>query len=155
LGGADSFTAGHPRGTPASFVPPAKSLIVRPDDFLSPTERMGYDKLPIYPGDATRTALAADVAKENPAGPTRVVPWGTDPIQHWFWKYHDPAHWIGPPIPPEEKKRIGGDPVADYYRDTDELIGRILALLRESDTVLVVSDHGAGPVTQYDPNKSA
>jgi len=155
LGGADSFTARRPGVTPASFVPTAMSLIVRPDDFLSPTERMVYDKLRIYPVDATRTALAEYVLKENPADLTMIYLWGTDPIQHWFWKYHDPAHWIGPPIPPEEKKRIGGDPVADYYRDTDELIGRILALLRESDTVLVVSDHGAGPVTQYDPNKSA
>jgi predicted AlkP superfamily phosphohydrolase/phosphomutase len=150
LGGA-AFTAEHPGVTPATFLPTAMSLIVRPDDFLSPTERKFHHEYLIYPVDATRTAMAEYVLQENPADLTMIYLWGTDPAQHWFWKYHDPTHFIGLPTPEEETADV--DPVADYYRDTDELLGRMLALLRPSDTVIVVSDHGAGPVTKYDPKK--
>jgi predicted AlkP superfamily phosphohydrolase/phosphomutase len=91
------------------------------------------------------------VLQEKPADLTMIYLWGTDPTQHWFWKYHDPASWPGPPIPPDEM--VSGDLVDDYYRDTDEFLGRILARTRPSDTIIVVSDHGAGPVTHYDPKK--
>src|SRR4029453_15101089 len=83
---------------------------------------------------------------------TMIYLWGIDPTQHWFWNYHDPVHSVGPPIPAEVRAMIG-DPVAEYYRDTDELLGRILARVRPSDTVIVVSDHGAGPMTKEDPKK--
>jgi predicted AlkP superfamily phosphohydrolase/phosphomutase len=150
-GGASSFTVEHPGVTPASFVDTATSLIVRPDDFLLPAERKHHEQYLIYPVDATRTAIAEHVLQEKPADLTMIYLWGVDPTQHWFWKYHDPSHWPGPPIPDSEK--MSGDPVADYYRDTDQFLGRILARLRPTDTVIVVSDHGAGPVTKYDPKK--
>jgi predicted AlkP superfamily phosphohydrolase/phosphomutase len=152
LGGADVSTE-HPGVTPISFMPTAMSLIVRPEDFPSPAERKFHEEFRIYPVDATRTAIAEYALSEMPADLTMIYLWGVDPTQHWFWKYHDPAHWIGLPIPKEEMERIG-DPVSKYYRDTDEFLGRILAKLRPSDTIIVVSDHGAGPVTKYDPKKA-
>jgi predicted AlkP superfamily phosphohydrolase/phosphomutase len=78
--------------------------------------------------------------------------WGIDPMQHYFWKYHDPDHWLGPAIPTEELA-LSGDLVADYYRDTDDLLARIVAETGPDDTIVIVSDHGAGPVTDYDPSK--
>jgi len=150
VGGTDSLTPEHPGASPVSFVPTAMSLIVRADDFLSPRERAFHERYPFYPVDATRTAIAEYVLQEHPADLSMIYLWGIDPTQHNFWKYHDPAHWVGPPIQPDELA-FAGDAVADYYRDTDAFLGRILSHLRPRDTVVIVSDHGAGPVTKYDP----
>jgi predicted AlkP superfamily phosphohydrolase/phosphomutase len=152
VGGTDSFTAEHPGVYPASFNDTAMSLIVHADDFLSPTERAFHERYPVYPVDATRTAIAEEVLQKHPADLTMIYLWGVDPMQHYFWKYHDPSSWIGPPMQ-EGEAALNGDLVADYYRDTDVFIGRILSHLRPTDTVMVVSDHGAGPITHYDPKK--
>jgi len=62
---------------------------------------------------------------------------GLDRVQHGFWKYHDPDH----------RQYVPGNGfesvVRDYYAYLDEEIGTILRLLRDEDTVLVASDHGA------------
>ena len=148
-GGTDSLTAQYPGVSPASYLPRAMSLIVYPEDFLSPLEQSLHKQFLIYPVDATRTAIAEDLFETHPADLTMIYLWGIDPTQHLFWKYHDPASWVGPPLSPGEKLR--GDLVADYYRDTDVLLGRLLAYVRPNDTVMIVSDHGAGPVAKYDP----
>lgn len=152
IGGVDSLTAEHPGVHPVEFVPTAMSMIVRADDFLSPRERSFHERYPVYPVDATRTAIAEHVLSERPADLSMIYLWGIDPIQHYFWKYHQPDRWPGPPIPQDELT-LAGDQVVSYYRDTDAFLGRILARLRPSDTVVIVSDHGAGPVTEYDPKK--
>ena len=62
---------------------------------------------------------------------------GLDRVQHGFWKYHDPLH----------RNHVAGSPfadvVSDYYAYLDQEIGETLRLVRDDDTVLVVSDHGA------------
>jgi hypothetical protein len=148
IGGTDSFTAEHPGVHPPSFLETAMSLVVHPEDFLSPSERDLHEKFRIYPVDATRTAIAENVLTEHPADLTMIYLWGIDPTQHLFWRYHEPASWVGPPMDPDETV-LHGDPVADYYRDTDVFLGRILSHLRPNDTVVIVSDHGAGPATEF------
>ncbi|HWP66716.1 MAG TPA: alkaline phosphatase family protein [Candidatus Limnocylindria bacterium] len=152
VGGTDSFTDEHPGVYPERFVPTVMSLIVRPEDYLSRREREFHTRHPVHPVDETRTAIAEHVLAEHPADLSMIYLWGIDPMQHYFWKYHDPASWIGPPMQ-EGEAALNGDLVADYYRDTDAFVGRILARLRPTDTVLIVSDHGAGPITMYDPKK--
>jgi predicted AlkP superfamily phosphohydrolase/phosphomutase len=152
VGGTDSFSAEHPGVSPASFVPKVMSLIVRPEDFLSPRERAFHERTPVYPVDATRTAIAEHVLQEHSADLSMIYLWGIDPMQHYFWKYYDPGSWLGPPMS-EDELALNGDLVTEYYRDTDVFLGRILAHLRPDDTVVIVSDHGAGPVTKYDPKK--
>lgn len=60
-----------------------------------------------------------------------------DRMHHAFWSYFDPAH----------RRYQAGNPFEDrmlaFYRETDERIGRLLAMLEEKTCVLVVSDHGA------------
>lgn len=63
---------------------------------------------------------------------------GVDRVHHGFWKYHDPRH----------RQHVPGNPYAtlihDYYSYIDEEIGKLLELVDEDDTnILVVSDHGA------------
>jgi predicted AlkP superfamily phosphohydrolase/phosphomutase len=62
---------------------------------------------------------------------------GLDRIHHGFWKYHDPEHRQ------HEPDSRFATVVRDYYRHLDEEIGKVLELLEEDTTVLIVSDHGA------------
>ncbi|MEK6239310.1 MAG: alkaline phosphatase family protein, partial [Planctomycetales bacterium] len=62
---------------------------------------------------------------------------GLDRTHHGFWKYHDPEH----------RKYEAGNPyenvVRDYYLHLDEEVGRVLELLDDETSVLILSDHGA------------
>jgi len=97
-GGTDSFTAQYPGVYPPSFNDTAMSLVVYPEDFLSPSEQKVHEQFRIYPVDATRTAIAEEVLANHPADLTMIYLWGIDPTQHLFWKFHDPKSWIGPPM---------------------------------------------------------
>ena len=60
----------------------------------------------------------------------------TDQVQHFMWNYHE-----------DESK--DWDPVFDIYKKADEAIGKINDKLNEDDTLLIMSDHGFGPLN-YD-----
>lgn len=65
------------------------------------------------------------------------VDMGPDRIHHGLWKYSDPAHPKFQPGNPYENT------IAKYYRFLDERIGRLLDMLPDDTTVLLMSDHGA------------
>ena len=151
-GGPGSLTAEHPGVYPVALAPELERLFVRPEDFVTANERLFHKQFKMYPVDATRTAIAERLMTERPADLTMVYLWGVDPTQHYFWKEYQPESWVGPPIDPTEQA-LNRDRIPDYYRDTDEFVRRLLAHTGPRDTVIIVSDHGAGPVTHYDPQK--
>lgn len=153
VGGAVPSTGEGHGVHPAERAAELAELFVRPADFLHPDERRFHEITNVYPVDLTRVGIAERLlAEAPPADLALVYLWGIDPIQHYFWKYYEPDRWVGPPVTPQEVADFGGV-IPDYYRDTDELLGRLLADMGPRDTVIVVSDHGAGPATAYDPNK--
>jgi predicted AlkP superfamily phosphohydrolase/phosphomutase len=64
-----------------------------------------------------------------------------DSVQHCFWKYMDP-HSSGPT---EEERRRFGDAIPRTYEALDEAVGQIREALPQDTTLIVMSDHGAGP----------
>ncbi len=62
---------------------------------------------------------------------------GVDRLHHGFWKYHDATH------PKHEPNNPFINAIHDYYIWLDQQIGRVLELLDDDTTVIVVSDHGA------------
>ncbi len=69
----------------------------------------------------------------------------TDYIQHRFWKYIDPHH-------PEYKAEnsVGyREMFLKFYQKIDEILGNFLKMVDERTTVIVMSDHGAGPLHKY------
>jgi predicted AlkP superfamily phosphohydrolase/phosphomutase len=62
----------------------------------------------------------------------------TDLAQHWFWKSMDPAH---PHRQPGDEQYTQA--ILQVYQHVDQLIGRYMA---EKKTLVVLSDHGSGPV---------
>ena len=68
----------------------------------------------------------------------------TDGAAHFFWKYHDASH---PLYDPDQAAQLGGT-IGDIYRRCDRRIGQLLEHLSQEEpyNVLVVSDHGQGPM---------
>lgn len=61
----------------------------------------------------------------------------TDRVQHFFWKYLDPGH-------PEHSKYGGA--IAQAYIRLDAALGRIMEKAGPGANVMMVSDHGSGPL---------
>lgn len=66
-----------------------------------------------------------------------------DRVQHFFWKYMDTRH---PAYDPGLARRYGSV-IADFYGYLDRTVEEIIDRAGEDTTVIVLSDHGAGPNT--------
>lgn len=61
----------------------------------------------------------------------------SDRVQHFFWKYLDKAH-------PDHARH--GDSIAKVYERLDKTLGRLIDAAGGDSTVIMVSDHGSGPL---------
>src|SRR6266487_5589163 len=66
-----------------------------------------------------------------------------DTVQHHFWHYMDPTHYLHNPAAVERF----GDAVLRVYQRLDEAVGQILKKRSSETSVLIVSDHGGGPTS--------
>ena len=69
----------------------------------------------------------------------------TDEGSHKYWHYLDPDHHLHKP---EEATKFG-DSIQKLYTAADEAIGALLQHMSENDTLIVMSDHGFGPVEGF------
>jgi predicted AlkP superfamily phosphohydrolase/phosphomutase len=69
-----------------------------------------------------------------------VVDMGPDRLHHGFWKFFDKNHPKYTPQNPFE------DSIREYYVFLDTQIAKLIELIPEDTTILVVSDHGAQPM---------
>jgi predicted AlkP superfamily phosphohydrolase/phosphomutase len=70
---------------------------------------------------------------------------GPDRMQHEFWHLLDPSH---PQHSPAERRRYG-NVILDFMRQVDASVGRLVEALDEDAVILVMSDHGFGPVRRF------
>jgi predicted AlkP superfamily phosphohydrolase/phosphomutase len=68
----------------------------------------------------------------------------TDILQHWLWKYMDESHSLHEPV--IDSALANG--VLRIYVLLDQYIGRLLDKL-ENNILMIMSDHGAGPLEKY------
>jgi predicted AlkP superfamily phosphohydrolase/phosphomutase len=66
----------------------------------------------------------------------------TDIVQHCFWSYMDPLH---PLHNPDEFHEYGGV-IKEIYVHIDRVLGQIQKNLDSNTSLVVMSDHGAGPL---------
>jgi len=76
-----------------------------------------------------------------------IVFYGTDELQHVFWKYMQPQ--LFKDVPQEEIKKFGSV-IYRYYEDFDKFLGKLLKVIDKDTVILIVSDHGFGPNTEND-----
>lgn len=67
-----------------------------------------------------------------------------DSVGHLYWKYLQPE--LYPRTPTEEINRYG-QVIPQIYEDLDAAVGRITETAGDDYTILVMSDHGMGPIT--------
>jgi predicted AlkP superfamily phosphohydrolase/phosphomutase len=67
---------------------------------------------------------------------------GTDKVQHFFWKFSDPLHPEYDPVMADQF----GNAIRDFWIRTDRAVGDLVAAAGPDADVLVVSDHGFGPI---------
>lgn len=63
----------------------------------------------------------------------------TDGISHYFWRYMDPGH-------PHHQAGEFSDAIFRVYGKIDEAVGEILRVTRGEASLILVSDHGFGPL---------
>lgn len=69
----------------------------------------------------------------------------TDWAQHYFWRFHDSSH----PLYDADAAGDYNDAIARLWERVDETVGLVADIAeREDATLLLVSDHGFGPVKQ-------
>ena len=67
---------------------------------------------------------------------------GTDKVMHFFWKFADPEHPDHDPVLAERY----GTAIRDIFVRVDEEIGRLVELAGPDADIIVMSDHGMGPI---------
>jgi predicted AlkP superfamily phosphohydrolase/phosphomutase len=87
--------------------------------------------------EAVEAMLLDQLVRKKPAL-TVAVFLSTDHVSHLFFRFLDPEH----PRYDEALVPQFGDAILRVYQRMDTVIGRVLPLLGERDTLLVVSDHG-------------
>ncbi len=90
-----------------------------------------------------RARLCAHLMQRHPTDLVMIHFFAVDQIQHFFWHFMDRAH---PLYDPEGAHLLGGA-IKDMYHWIDGLVGELLALLPQETSVIVLSDHGAGPLS--------
>jgi predicted AlkP superfamily phosphohydrolase/phosphomutase len=92
-----------------------------------------------------RTAATLHLARTRAWDLLTVVYAAPDRVSHKFWKYMDPTH---PLCTPEGAARFG-QVIPRVYEAVDAAVAELLAALAdEQTTVLILSDHGFGPLRQ-------
>jgi len=66
-----------------------------------------------------------------------------DNVQHQYWKFMDESH---PEHDPRSAKELK-EAIGSIYRELDGVVGRMRTAVGPEGTLLVMSDHGAGPRT--------
>ena len=92
-----------------------------------------------------RTQAALYLMRNKPWDLFTVVYWDTDMVQHETWRLLDPTH---PRHDPDEAA-AHREQILDFHRKVDADVGRLLAEVDSETLVVVMSDHGFGPVHSF------
>jgi predicted AlkP superfamily phosphohydrolase/phosphomutase len=69
----------------------------------------------------------------------------TDTTQHFAWHFMDPGHSRHPARVPADLR----DAILRVYQEMDAVLARLLAQMDERTLLIVMSDHGFGPLEKY------
>ncbi|MBV8098683.1 MAG: alkaline phosphatase family protein [Verrucomicrobia bacterium] len=81
--------------------------------------------------------------EKHPADVMMLTFMSVDTVQHHFWHFLDPNHFLHDPKGAEKF----GKAIQNVYERLDQIVGEFISRLPEETTLFVVSDHGGGPVS--------
>ena len=70
---------------------------------------------------------------------------GADPLQHELWKYIDENH----PRFNSNAEEYVKQAIPSFYKEVDAFLGEMFQALPKDSTILIMSDHGFGPLNRY------
>jgi len=145
----------------SGLLSPAKAQVTYPDDLLQPYRGLHAQDAEPYrvmpsvqykPGNEeafiadlealiqTRTTYAVRLMQDRPWDFMMVHILSTDLAQHALWRHMDPDH------PQHEPGNPYQDGIQRIYQKADETVGALLEQVDDETTVIVMSDHGFGPL---------
>ena len=92
-----------------------------------------------------RTQAALYLMRAKPWDLFTVVYWDTDMVQHETWRLLDPDH----PRHDTDEAAADREKILEFHRKVDADVGRLLAEAGPDTFVVVMSDHGFGPVHSF------
>jgi predicted AlkP superfamily phosphohydrolase/phosphomutase len=92
-----------------------------------------------------RTQAALYLMQNKPWDLFAVVYWDTDMVQHETWRILDPNHPRHDPVETAAHR----EQILAFHQKVDADVGRLLAGVDANTLVLVMSDHGFGPVHSF------
>ncbi len=92
-----------------------------------------------------RTQAALYLMRTKPWDLFTVVYWDTDMVQHETWRLLDPRH----PRHDGDEAAASRDQILEFHRKVDADVGRLVAEVDSDTLIVVMSDHGFGPVHSF------
>ncbi|MFN2219002.1 MAG: alkaline phosphatase family protein [Anaerolineae bacterium] len=92
-----------------------------------------------------RTQAALYLMRTKPWDLFTVVYWDTDMVQHETWRLLDPSH----PRYNSDEAAAARNMVLEFHRKVDKDVGRLVTEAGPDTLVVVMSDHGFGPVHSF------
>ena len=93
--------------------------------------------------DEQWTRVGLHLLEKRPADVMMLTFMSIDTVQHYFWHYMDEQHFQHDPA----RAQKYGDAILRVYQRLDTAVGRFLEKLSSETHVVVVSDHGGGPIS--------
>jgi predicted AlkP superfamily phosphohydrolase/phosphomutase len=121
------------------------SFQLSPDERFRSTHRLDRFLDDLTASVENRTQAALYLMKHKPWDLFAVVYWDTDMVQHETWRLLDPFH---PRHDPAEAECYR-DRILGFHRKVDADVGRLLDQIDSDTLVVVMSDHGFGPVHSF------
>ena len=110
--------------------------------FMSTDERRDQVLAEMEQMDRQWTKAALYLLENHPQDVMMFVFMSIDTVQHYFWQHMDKDHFIhDPKLAPKF-----GNAIRKVYERLDTAAGQIIDRLPSDTAVIVVSDHGGGPV---------
>jgi predicted AlkP superfamily phosphohydrolase/phosphomutase len=120
-------------------------FLLSPDERYRSTRRLDRFLDDLTASVENRTQAALYLMRNKPWDVFAVVYWDTDMVQHETWRLLDPTH----PRHDTEEAATERERILDFHRKVDADVGRLLAEIDSDTLVVVMSDHGFGPVHSF------
>ena len=85
-----------------------------------------------------RARASLSLMESRPWDVFMVVFTGTDRLGHYFWRYHRPSE--------DANAQRLHEAIRDYYVRLDQVVGQLVEKAGKDAAVVILSDHGMGPV---------
>lgn len=119
------------------------NLDIRYLGYMSTDERRDAVLKELAEIDEQRTRMAVYLLENHPADVMMFTYTSSDTAHHYFWQYMDPRHPFYDPVGAKKY----GTAILQVYQRLDRAIGSFLERVSEETQVILVSDHGGGPVS--------